>query len=142
MKLSYKLFEKDYTLIPRIELYTVHDQITGKELPGLAVVLDEETENGIEQFAVLTVSFGDVIGSKDCAYVDVNNVPGVEQFLEQGIAEDTGFIRGSGFCSYPLWHFKKEFLEECSGGENYQQYVNAMNKYLKKMQWEEIKCFI
>ena len=127
MEIEFKdYFGEQLKLKPRVELYSVKD-FTGKKMPGLAVVFDTADEYP-EQYGVLTVSFGEMIGRKDCAYIDVNNFPGAEQLLEKGIAEDTGFTKQNGFCEYPLWHFKKEFLEEC-GGDNYSKYSEAYDSY-------------
>lgn len=53
------------SLEPRVELYSVRD-FMGKELPGLAIVLDEvsSTPEEAEEYAVLTVSFGEFISLK------------------------------------------------------------------------------
>ena len=52
-------------LKPRVELYDTRDYM-GKQMPGLAIVLDEvdQKENVTEQYAVLTVSFGDFLTLK------------------------------------------------------------------------------
>lgn len=69
-------FETPVILEPRVELYTVYD-FMGKELPGLAIVLDMPIQGADEkeQFAILTKSFGEFIGLKNSAYVDINNCP-------------------------------------------------------------------
>lgn len=131
------------SLQPRIELYSVYD-FMGNEMPGLAVVLDEigDSPDDIEQYAVLTVSFGEHISVKNGAYVDTNNCPFAGQLLEQGIAEPTGLHKTSGFCEYPLWIFKEEFLQEV-GGENYKEYLRALDEY-DEMIWgshdDELFC--
>ena len=63
-------------LKPRVELYDTRDYM-GKQMPGLAIVLDEvdQKENVTEQYAVLTVSFGDFLALKNCAFIDTNNCP-------------------------------------------------------------------
>ena len=118
-------------LQPRVELYSVRDCM-GREMPGLAIVLDEVMgePDEMEPYATLTVSFGEFIGLKDCAYIDTNNCRFAQQLLDQGIAEDTGLRKMSGFCEYPLWGFKKEFLEEI-GGENYAEYSQRYDAYMK-----------
>ena len=127
MEIEFKdYFGDQLTLKPRVELYSVKD-FTGRKMPGLAVVFDTADEYP-EQYGVLTVSFGEMIGLKDCAYIDVNNFPEAGQLLEKGIAEDTGFTKRSGFCEYPLWHFSEDFLKEC-GGENYREYAKAYDGY-------------
>ena len=125
------LFGEQVTLQPRVELYSVTD-FMGRELPGLAIVLDEVTgsPDGLEEYAFLTVSFGEFISIKNSAYIDTNNCPFAEQLLSQGIAEPTGLYKTSGFCRYPLWIFKKDFLTEI-GGENYQEYLRSFEGYFK-----------
>lgn len=81
----------------------------------------------VEQYAVLTASFGEFIGLKDCAYIDVNNCPFADQLLAQGIAESTPYTKQSGFCTYPLWHFNGDFLKDI-GASNYEKY-SAGYKY-------------
>ena len=125
------LFGEEITLQPRVELYSVTD-FMGKEMPGLAVVLDQlgRTPEETEQYAVLTVSFGEFISVKNSAYIDTNNCRFTQQLLDQGIAVDTGLRKSSGFCEYPLWEFKKEFLEEI-GSENYAEYSRRYDAYMK-----------
>lgn len=120
------------TLLPRIELYEVRD-CNGRKRPELAIVLDEvgRVPGETEQYAVLTVSFGSIIPIKNAAYVDVNNCGFAQQLLEQGIAQDTGAIKQSGFCEYPLWIFDERFLREHSNGK-YEQYTNAFDKYIEE----------
>ena len=62
-------FETPVILEPRVELYTVYD-FMGKELPGLAIVLDMPIQGADEkeQFAILTKSFGEFVGLKNSAY--------------------------------------------------------------------------
>ena len=46
----------------------------GKEMPGLAIVLEDVTNVAEpEEYCMLTVSFGEFIGMKNCAYIDSNN---------------------------------------------------------------------
>lgn len=125
---------KPVTLQPRVELYAVTDFMS-KELPGLAIVLDEVTgtSDELEQYAFLTVSFGEFISIKNSAYIDTNNCPFAEQLLSQGIVERTNFYKTSGFCRYPLWIFKEDFLKEI-GGENYQQYLRSFDAYFKALE--------
>lgn len=41
------------------------------------------------------------------AYVDTNNCPWVEEFLQENhIAEPTGIYAPSGYCTYPLYEFE------------------------------------
>lgn len=118
------------TLRPKVELYSVTD-FMGREMPGLAVELYQlDNESGdLEPYACLTTCFGEFIGIKDSAYIDTNNCPFAEQLLEQGIAEPTGLSKTSGFCQYPLWVFKEEFLQQV-GGEKYQIYSKVFDQYM------------
>lgn len=126
-------FGKPVSLTPRVGLYEVYD-FMGKEMPGLAILLDE-TESG-EPYAVLTVSFGEFISVKNSAYIDTNNCRFADQLLDQGIAEPTSFTKQSGFCTYPLWVFKEEFLQEI-GGESYQKYSQAYDDYFDSISESE-----
>lgn len=128
---------KPVTLRPRLELYSVTD-FMGTEMPGLAVALDEvgDSPDDLEPYAVLTVSFGEHIAIKNSAYIDTNNCTFAEQLLEKGIAEPTGLYKTSGFCRYPLWIFKEEFLRAI-GSENYQVYAQAFDQEMKMWPQEE-----
>ena len=70
---------------------------------------------------------------KNSAYIDTNNCRFAQQLLNQGFAEDTGLRKSSGFCEYPLWAFKQEFLEEI-GGENYAEYSQCHDAYMKAVE--------
>ena len=105
--------DREVEVTPKVQLYSVKD-FMGKNLHSLAVNLEwVNPESGmLEPFALLTKSFGEFIGAKNCTYIDTNNCPFAEQLLKYGIARDTGFTKQSGFCKYPLWEFKEEFLKE------------------------------
>lgn len=124
-------------LKPRVELYDTRDY-TGKQMPGLAIVLDEvdQNENVTEQYAVLTVSFGDFLALKNCAFIDTNNCPFAPQLLSDEIAQDTGHSKISGYCEYPLWVFKEDFLKEI-GGEKYEQYSEQFDAYMRREMSED-----
>ena len=125
-----KYFGEEISVKHRIELYTVEDCF-GAEMPGIAVVLDEvdEGRQPIEQYAILTVSFGQFIGIKNAAYIDTNNCPFAKELLKEGIAHDTGIKKSSGFCKYPLWVFSADFLKE-HGTENYERYSQNFDNYM------------
>ena len=132
--------EENIRLKPRVELYDTRDY-TGKQMPGLAIVLDEvdQNENVTEQYAVLTVSFGEFLTLKNCAYIGTSNCPFAPQLLAKGIAQDTGYSKISGFCEYPLWVFKGEFLKEI-GGEKYEQYSEQLDAYMRgDVQKDDVK---
>lgn len=83
-----------------------------------------------EGVAILTKSFGEFIGLKNSAYVDINNCPFAPQLLNRGFAKDTGLYKESGFCSYPLWTFDETVLKE-TGGEKYERYARAYDEYME-----------
>ena len=98
---------------PRVELYDTRDYM-GKQMTGLAIVLDEvdQNENVTEQYAVLTVSFGDFLTMKNCAFIDTNNCPFAPQLLSDKIAQDTG-------------------------GEKYEQYSEQFDAYMRREMSED-----
>ena len=129
MKYKIKDFcDNELTVEPRLELYSVCD-FMGKEMPGLAIVLDDVTiENEPNEYCTLTVSFGEFIGMKNCAYIDTNNCDFADQLLAQGLAKPTGFTMRSGFWEYPLWVFEEEKLKEM-GEKSYETYCAAFDQY-------------
>lgn len=67
-----------------------------------------------EHFVDLTVNISAPCPNY-CGYVDINNCPELENFIEKhGLGEFTGLMGGSGFCSYPLYLFNPEKLREIS----------------------------
>ena len=118
---------------PRLELYT-HKDYMNKDLPGLAIMLDDVTtgEQEVEPYCDLTTSFGEFIGIKNCAYIDTNNCDFADQLLKAGIGKDTGFYKASGFCTYPLWVFDENFLKEI-GAENYEKYSQSYDEYMHEV---------
>ena len=123
-------------VFPRLGLYAVKDFI-GNELPGLAVILDDVTDPTMpEQYCVLTASFGEFIGMKNCAYIDTNNCEFADQLCKQGLATDTGFYKASGFCQYPLWQFEEGTLREIDN-DVYQKYSDAYDGYMASMYDDE-----
>ena len=61
-------------------------------------------------YATITVNLpNEKLTDENCAFVDGNNVPFVEEWLEEnGIAEPTGRFGFSGFCVYSEMRFKKD----------------------------------
>lgn len=113
--------ENSIVLRPRLELYQVRDYM-GQCLPGLAIVLDKVDGEEIDQFAVLTVSFGDFISAENCAYVDLNNCTFAPILLEHGVARDTGLKKNKRLLcvstmairrSFPAGNRERELSEVC-----------------------------
>lgn len=86
--------------------------------PETLAILLTCAESPWEDFAVITVNlvsspYGDVkYQDESHAYIDTNNCPWAEEFLqENGIAKpDSRDIYGmSGFCAYPLYEFNPEY---------------------------------
>ena len=127
-------YGRSKTFDVRLEHYTVRE-FMGKEMKSLAVALYlENGETG--QYDILagliTKNFCEFIGYKNTAYIDLNNSPFATELLQRGFAEDTGFYKDSGFCKYPLWEFKEEFLKQI-GEEKYKQYSDEYDNYMKEM---------
>lgn len=125
-QIAIEISERDLVITPKVELYSVKDFL-GKELPGLAIVLADADD---QSYNTLTVSFGEFIGVKNCAYVDTNNNDPeiIQAFVDAGYAKDTGFTKHSGFCVYPLYCFNEDFLKS-AGGKKYDEYSAAYDKY-------------
>lgn len=103
-------FETPVILEPRVELYTVYD-FMGKELPGLAIVLDMPIQGADEkeQFAILTKSFGEFIGLKNSAYVDINNCPFAPQLLNLDLLKILDSTKKVGSAPTLYGHLRKPF---------------------------------
>lgn len=73
-----------------------------------------------------------------CAYLDVNNIPGVvEMFVNAGLAEPytadgTPVVKKSGFVVYPLYRFKAERLREIDP-EGTKAYEDAYGNRIKQL---------
>lgn len=83
-----------------------------------------------EPFADLTVNISAPCPDY-CGYVDINNCPELEGFIEKyGLGEFTGLMGNSGFCSYPLYLFDPEKLREVApeGMENFERTVMSITR--------------
>ena len=130
--MDYKIkdfYGRELMVQPRLALYSVRD-FAGKEMPGLAITLIDVTDsNDPTDYCDLTVSFGEFIGMKNCAYIDANNCDFADQLLKQGMATKTQFTKRSGFCEYPLWMFEEKDLREM-GEAAYETYCLEYDKYM------------
>ena len=124
---------------PVLALYDVKD-FADKEMVNVAIQLNSvEVRDGMEYkepYATLTTSFGEFIGMKNSTYIDINNCPFATQLLNQGIAQDTGLTKQSGYVTYPLWQFDEEFLKSI-GEEQYKQYSTKFDKYMRQFEEPE-----
>lgn len=117
-------------LTPEVVLYNSLDYM-GKPQFNLGIRLYCKDAGGLEPYANFTVNFHEFIGMKNCAYIDTNNCPFANEILKTGIARDTGLIKQSGYCTYPLQEFDKKFLEQI-GGETYQLYSDKYDENMEK----------
>lgn len=117
---------------PELMLYTTYDFMDNK-MPGLGIQFYSYDEDGFrEPYATLTTNFGEFLSVKDCAYIDTNNNSFAGQLLAMGFCQDTGITKQSGFCTYPLWKFDKEFLKEIDVHGLYDTYSKKYDEYMKK----------
>lgn len=73
---------------------------------NLAIQMWTEVEGFKEPFATLTVNLGGEKLPSNQAYVDINNCPWAEQFIEDNeLGRPMFFFKRSGFCLYPLYEF-------------------------------------
>lgn len=79
--------------------------------PNGTLAIQAMTDYG-EPFATITVNIPASICCKPtCQYVDVNNVPGITEFLEKNkLAHPTGRMGCSGYCIYPEYEFNLDGL--------------------------------
>lgn len=99
-------YDKDWFVTPVLNKYTYGD--------CLAISLMQEDGSC---FAHLTVNLIDALEGiatlpEDCAFVDVNNAPWAEKFIQEN---DLGIFLGmyvqSGYVSYPLYKFNLNKLK-------------------------------
>ncbi len=84
---------------------------------GLYLGLMGREEDDFEPYGDISVNLG-TKAPDYCAYVDLNNMPELEKFIEENdLGEFTGLTQRSGFCEYPLYMFNVDKLRElCPGG--------------------------
>lgn len=105
----------------------------GNKMPGLGIQLFDVDEDGFRgPYATLTQNFGEFLSARDCAYIDTNNCSFARQLLAMGFCEDTGFIKASGFCTYPLWKFDRNFLIEIDVNGVYGAYEKKFEEYMEQ----------
>ena len=98
---------------------------------AMALLVNDEDDNEIGR---LTVNIGSSIGNgtlipRNCAFIDTNNNPGIEAFLEGiGAKQYERFgepVYGySGFCRYPLYEFPDDLLREMDA-EGYEKHCKS-----------------
>ena len=115
-------------LYPKLDLIEVKD-FMGEKHHNLYIGFDYEEDGAKLPYADLTVSFGEYIGMKNCAYIDTNNFRFANAILQTGIATETNLTKQSGFWEYPLWIFKPEFLSSVNQ-EKYEIYSKEYDNYM------------
>ena len=129
--------EKD-ELTPHLRLIEVTD-FMGERMHNISLNFTRMADGAEMPFASFTLNFGEFLGMKNCAYVDTNNCWFADEILQTGIAEDTGLTKRSGYCEYPLWQFREEFLKAV-GEEVYQKYSDEYDNYMKEAMGMEEPC--
>lgn len=124
-----------FEITPHLKLVEVID-FMGEKMHNLGLTFTHMEDGAEMPFANFTLNFCEFIGMKNSAYVDTNNCWFADEILETGIAEDTGLTKLSGFCKYPLWQFKEEFLKAVDQ-EVYQKYSDEYDEYMKQAEPEE-----
>lgn len=81
---------------------------------NLCILLSELEDNGFIPYGALTVNLQEKL-SDYFAYVDTNNIPEAQKFIEDyELGKFTGLFGRSGYCLYPLYAFDSERLRELS----------------------------
>ncbi len=66
-----------------------------------------------EPFAVITLNLNSPLQDKTHAFLDTNNCPWAEAFVDKyGLTTFTGAYGESGFCTYPLYQFNLDALNK------------------------------
>lgn len=77
---------------------------------GLYLELKGREDDCFEPYGDISVNLG-TKAPDYCAYVDINNMPELEKFIEENdLGEFTGLTQKSGFCEYPLYMFNVDKL--------------------------------
>ncbi len=99
-----------------------------------------------ERCGEITKNFGNYMGDpftgafvrKNCAFIDANNYPDIEEYVESLGAKPYKRFGcpvsiTSGFCTYPLYEFPEEVLKLLDE-EGYKKYSQGYDKALPKEQ--------
>lgn len=86
------------------DMDVVLKKVTYRNGGSMAVTMN--TQDDEDGYAVVTVNLSHPLQRGEYAFVDTNNLSGIDDWLEEnGIAEFTGITARSGFCTYPLMKF-------------------------------------
>lgn len=104
--LRYNSYGRDWA----ISLTATNYQING----NTAVRMNCLVDGYYEPFANLTVNLDEKL-PEGFAFIDINNLPGAEDFVEKNeLGHFTGKWGRSGFCVYPLYELDLEKISEHS----------------------------
>ena len=94
---------------------------------GISMTVIEDGK--LEPWGVLTIDLYGV-RPKNCAFIDTNdNGNEITQWIEDNnLAEPTGIIGRSDYCSYPEYRFYPEILEEIDP-DGYKYYLEEQKEY-------------
>ncbi|MBO6194580.1 MAG: DUF4313 domain-containing protein [Clostridiales bacterium] len=86
------------------------------------IYLGLETPEG-EPYADLTKSFGEFVGQYGALFADINNCPGIEDFLQDNqIAFPTGGYKTGGYVTYPAYRLSPYIMEKLFSLEQIKDY--------------------
>jgi hypothetical protein len=103
------------TVKPELAFYTEVRDLAGEPRQNLAVTLADV--NTGEALATLTVNLGEFISIRNGTYIDTNNLPHIDRWLEDnGIVWFNGLTMQSGYCTYPMLVFDEGFLASINDG--------------------------
>lgn len=98
-----------------VKVYIVVDKYTFDD--SIAIELYDASDD--VPYTRITVCLADDLGlpyfcvGADTNFVDTNNNPGIEDFLEKNkLGKPTGFRASSGWCEYPCYKFNIKKLTE------------------------------
>lgn len=109
--LTYMLFDTPYNICFEKTMYLDEDYN-----PAIRMFL-VENEQITEPFGNLSVNLGHIPkeykkDGKIAVFLDTNNLPDLPDFIKSNnLGENTGYIRQSGYCLYPLYLLDEDIIK-------------------------------
>lgn len=126
-------------VIMKSGFYKGYDLIEGKNRRVLALKLQDM--DGMP-YANVTTNLGEFIGVESATYLDVNNLPEVEDFVKENhIGLSTGLRKTSGYVEYPLYKISPFVLESVLDEHDLNDYLKEFTddeKYEDPERYKEI----